>query len=524
MRAIFFILKYKKVKARSPLTQLNCLQYCPTMKSSKIVCEDYYDSLKEEIIPDPFRKVESVYMSGAEQVKLQLDKVSPSLCLAKWLQVSLHLTTGRTQSCYHPPTHPVPLSELKSNSSALHNTEFKKEKRQEMLNGKRPSECSYCWKMEDLGHLSDRHYRSSEEWSSPFFQEVLAAGAKDDINPRYVEVNFNHACNLKCSYCSPHISSSWLEEIKKHGPYSTLEKHNSLDWVKQQGLMPALQSEKNPYAEAFWKWWPQLYRDLKVFRMTGGEPLMDINTYKVLDYVIENPKRDLKISVTSNLSSKPELIEKFISKVKKISDARYADRFTVFVSCDSVGAQAEYIRHGLDYEYFMQNVDRFLTEVQTGVVSFIVTMNNLSGPGLKALMQKILELRKKHSRYFQRVWFDTPMLRYPSWQSLQILPASFQDHLVDTMSWMRENPMIMATTQSRLHGFHDYEIVRLQRVLDWMKLGVSDAEQLKKDRANFYRFFSEHDERRQTDFLKTFPEMSEFWKTCSEVNRVHFSS
>jgi organic radical activating enzyme len=495
-----------------------------SMKQSKIICEEYYDSLEKEINPDPFRKVESVYMSGAEQLKKKLDQISPSLCMAKWLQVSLHLTTGRTQSCYHPPTHAIPINELKENSSALHNTEYKKSQRAQMLKGKRPAECSYCWKMEDLGHLSDRHYRSSEEWSAPFFEEVLSAGSEKNVNPKYVEVNFNHACNLKCSYCSPHISSSWLDEIKKFGPYSTIEKHNSLDWIEQQGLMPSLQSEKNPYAEAFWKWWPDLYKDLKVFRMTGGEPLMDINTYKVLDYIIQNPKRDLKISITSNMSSKPEFIEKFISKVKIISDARYSDRFTLFVSCDSVGAQAEYIRNGLNYDYFIENVDRFLTEVKTGVVSFIVTMNNLSGPGLNELMKKILELRKKHSRYFQRVWFDTPMLRFPSWQSLQILPMAEQQYVVDTMNWMQQNPMIMASTQSRLHGFHDYEIARLQRVLDWMKQGISDAEQLKKERANFYRFFSEHDLRRNTNFEKTFPELQDFWKLCQQVNRENFSS
>lgn len=288
--------------------------------------------------------------------------------------------------------------------------------------------------------------------------------------------------------------------------------------------MPVLQSQENPYARAFWNWWPDLYKDLKVFRMTGGEPLMDINTYKVLDYVIENPKRDLKISVTSNMSSKPELIEKFISRVKTISDSRYADRFTLFVSCDSVGSKAEYIRHGLNYDYFIDNVDKFLTEVQTGIVSFIITMNNLSGSGLKELLQKILELRKKHSHFAQRVWFDTPMLRFPTWQSLQILPQSHQINIIEAMDWMKENPMIMATTQSRLHGFHDYEVARLQRVLDWMKLGVSDAQQLKKEQANFYRFFSEHDNRRKTNFLKTFPEMTEFWEHCKEVNRDHFSS
>ncbi len=35
--------------------------------------------------------------------------------------------------------------------------------------------------------------------------------------------------------------------------------------------------------------------------MTGGEPMMDKNTYKVLDYVIDHPKKDLHLNVTSNM-------------------------------------------------------------------------------------------------------------------------------------------------------------------------------------------------------------------------------
>ena len=32
--------------------------------------------------------------------------------------------------------------------------------------------------------------------------------------------------------------------------------------------------------------------------MTGGEPTMDPNTYRVFDYVLENPKSDLHMNVT----------------------------------------------------------------------------------------------------------------------------------------------------------------------------------------------------------------------------------
>ncbi len=79
---------------------------------------------------------------NTELAKKWLDTVSPSMCLAKWFHVSLHLTNGRTHSCYHPPTHSINTSEIKINPKALHNTEQKKTERKQMLNGERPVGCS----------------------------------------------------------------------------------------------------------------------------------------------------------------------------------------------------------------------------------------------------------------------------------------------------------------------------------------------------------------------------------------------
>ena len=102
----------------------------------------------------------SDFLTDAERAQQKLDTVSPSFCLAKWKQLSLHLTTGMNNSCYHPPLHRADAEAIKTNPSALHNTEHKKQQRKLMLEGTRPPECSYCWAMEDNNKLSDRHYRS----------------------------------------------------------------------------------------------------------------------------------------------------------------------------------------------------------------------------------------------------------------------------------------------------------------------------------------------------------------------------
>jgi len=139
----------------------------------------------------------SKFQHTAEQMQTDL---GPALCLAKWKQVSLHLQTGLNNSCYHPPLHAIDPVAIAANPAALHNTEYKKTQRQIMLRQERPAECSYCWNMEDQGKLSDRHYRSGEPWAAVDFEQIKnSTGAEDDIIPSYVEVNFNNACNLKCS-------------------------------------------------------------------------------------------------------------------------------------------------------------------------------------------------------------------------------------------------------------------------------------------------------------------------------------
>ena len=448
----------------------------------------------------------SNFLSAAEDMQTRLGH---ALCLAKWKQVSLHLPTGLNNSCYHPPLHAIPQENLTTNPSSLHNTPYKKEQRRIMLTQERPAECSYCWNMEDQGKLSDRHYRSGEPWAAVDFEQIKnSTGAEDDIIPSYVEVNFNNACNLKCSYCSPQFSSSWHDEAQRMGPYATSTPHNSLDhFTGNRRIIPA--REHNPYVEAFWAWWPQLYPTLEHFRMTGGEPLMDKNTYRVFDHVIENPSKKLHLNVTSNFSVDEVLFQKYLTAVKTICDGRI-EHFMQYVSLDGWGGQAEYMRHGMNFDLVWSRVDQYLTEVPSyNSLTFIITMNNLSVSSLQQLLEGILQLRRKHSITYQRVWFDTPVLRQPAWQSLQTLPESYVQRLEHIRDWMSKN---LTTESDPYSGFKDYEVARLDRDIAWMR--SAQAQDHSVARADFYRFFREHDQRRNTDFSKTFPEMASWWAEC----------
>jgi len=455
------------------------------------------------------------------QVKNELDSVGKGMCLAKWTQVTMQLQSGHNHSCHHPTTHKISELEIARNPSALHNTRYKKLKRKEMLSGQRPAECEYCWNVEDNSdRFSDRVFKSSESWSWEHKEEIFNSDWRDDYNPKYVEVAFSNTCNFKCSYCGPSFSTTWMEEIEQHGGYPTTDNFNDVEWMIRENKMPIPQREHNPYVEAFWKWWPELYNSLDTFRITGGEPLLSKDTWRVLDYIIseKNPNRNLKLAINSNLGVPDALIDKLIEKIKKIEDEGRVKELILFTSADTWGEQAEYIRTGLEINRFWDNINKILLNCPKIVITFMVTYNALSVLKYDKLIKEIYKLKETYAspyRYWNSATFlDSSYLRYPMHQTVQVLPHQFSENIMNQakLASFFSTPSFNSTQI----GYSDVEVQKIKRIYDWM-LAPQDAEQQMKNRHNFYKYFSEHDKRRGTDFCKTFPELEEFYNFCSTI-------
>lgn len=449
-----------------------------------------------------------------QRMRDYIDVYSPTMCAAKWLQSTTTLYNGHTHSCHHPSPHKVPVRELQGNPAALHNTLHKKAARQQMLNGERPSECEYCWNIEDLPgkHISDRTYKSTDmTWSVPFLDRI---NGTEDVIPSYFEVAFENTCNFKCAYCSPDVSSKWMEEINQFGQYDTSWGTGNLEWLKQTERFPIPNREQNPYIDAFWEWWPELYQGLDTFRVTGGEPLLTKNLWKLLDYIKENPRKEFTLAVNTNMDVPPELIDKFIGYYNEIRPL--IKEFQVFTSCEAAGPQAEYIRFGMNYPRFMGNVRKFLESTgEHSRLAFMVTFNALSITTFEQFLSDIYDLRVRYNPddAMNRVPLMISYLRWPPFMGMRILPKEIRERYSVIFK-----DFVMARTRStspkKAGRFYLEEIDQINRLCEFMLTEEND-EELARNRKDFGIYFTEYDRRRQTQFGQCFPELIEFMEHCA---------
>jgi organic radical activating enzyme len=471
---------------------------------------------------------------GFEIAKKKLDAVGCGFCLAKWTQVTMHLHNGTTHSCHHPEPHKVSLEELSRNPTALHNSKIKKMARKEMLENKRPSECSYCWNVEDTSNsFSDRVFKSSEPWSEPYFDEISKSDWRSNFNPKYVEVSFSNTCNFKCAYCGPEYSSKWMEEINDHGPYQLSFEYNGTKRMEERNTKPYKHSEDNPYVNSFWEWFPDLYKSMDTFRITGGEPLLSKDTWKVLDFILETnePNRNLKLSINSNLGVPDNLIDRLIEKLDNIIRNNLVKEIIIFTSCDGYGIQSEYTRYGMNFEKLFNNIDKVLTSLSKVTIVVMSTFNIFSVFSYESLIRKVHELKIKHfnpHRYWSSsIILDTSYLRQPSFMSFRLLKGYISEDFFDRwIKYMKFNSTYRSLNFLQMQnvtdvGFSTQEIEKVSRLKDIFTSdqNLNDSELL-QHKIDLNTFVKQYETRRGLKVLEVYPELESFFEKIENENRI----
>jgi hypothetical protein len=432
-----------------------------------------------------------------------IDIKSESFCAAKWYNATIWLGSGQTTSCHHPLPHQVSVEEVIANPKALHNTPKKKFERDQMQRGERPSGCEYCWKIEDIGrdNISDRVYKtviySDEELDNAFNTPI-----EQDVDLRTLEIAFDRTCQFACSYCNPAFSSTWVKDIDRNGPYTNLVSDGRNHFTHSHSSSQLYRfGETNPYTEAFHRWWDtDLHKTLQELRITGGEPLMSGETWKLLDWFKANKgKSSTRLAINSNLGTEVD-VDRLLGSIQNLE-------VDIYTSNEAVGLQAEYIRDGLVWEDWANNMEKLMQNGNLRGLHVMCTINALCLDGLTTLLDIIVQWKQEWGNDYPN--FSLNILRFPSFQSPLVLPDFYRNLYKDKLQqWYGAN--------KDNKFLHQMELNQLQRLIDYLDvvktphMGAAEQSTLQKD---FKQFYTQYDQRRGKDFVKAFPQLADWYNS-----------
>jgi organic radical activating enzyme len=442
-------------------------------------------------------------MNDLDFRKTALDPLSDSFCAAKWYNATIWLGSGQTTSCHHPPAHSIDKDKVSTNPRLLHNTDQKKDDRRRMQAGERPSGCEYCWKIEDMGRdaVSDRVYKS-KIYPITALKEAYETPADADVNLRTLEIAFDRTCQFACSYCNPAFSSTWVKDIRNNGPYTGLvsDGRNHFTHTHDSSQLYKF-GEANPYVEAFHTWWESdLHKTLQELRITGGEPLMSGETWKLLDWFKHNKgKSSTRLAINSNLGADVD-VDRLIESVRGLE-------FDLYTSNEAYATQAEYIRDGLNWNAWTRNMNKIISSGAVRGVHVMCTINALCLDSLPKFLDWCLNMKQQYGRDYPS--FTLNILRFPSFQSPLVLSdklrIKYRDQLIDFLTAVKGSGIL-----------HEHEHNHLQRLIDYLdvvKTPHSDAFDMPKLHNDFKQFYTQYDQRRGKNFTATFPNLKDWFET-----------
>lgn len=436
-----------------------------------------------------------------------LNSISPSFCAAKWYNASIFLGSGYTGSCHLPLPHPIDLEEIKQRPTAIHNSQHKKNMRRMMLEGHKPAECSYCWKVEGIGrdNVSDRIFKSI------IYDNNDIAAIKDmpwdaDVKLKTLEISFDRQCNFACSYCNAGYSTTWKEELDRNGPYQNFLSVSGGGGAYQSngGWADAFgrNMEGNPYVEAFFQWWPEISSSLQELRVTGGEATVSQNFWRFVDTLEKNPAPNLRFAVNSNLGLSTRAMQRLIDMTKTLP----VKEFDLFTSNESFGSHAEYLRDGLDYQQWRNNLVTFIENARFRSVTIMMTITNLSLFSVTEFMDDMLELKARYG--IDRPRIDLNILRWPAFMSPLTLSDELKAQVVDKLTkWYDKNQDNALLEQGERAG--------VKRLIDYLEVVETGHVSTTKEKDllfhDFKSFYTQYDRRRNKNILATFPEIESWW-------------
>jgi len=369
----------------------------------------------------------------------------------------------------------------------IFHSDYYKNIRQEIREGKLPRNCKHCWQDEANGKQSKREmYNEYAKWR----YEEIDYSVEPEM-PQDFQLILGTTCNIKCRTCNPNYSSKWIKESEDRG----------LPYLKETVAVPMDDMEN----AKFWTEMNDWIKHIKYLEIMGGEPLYMKEFKAFAEKLID---QDLAKNITLNFSTNgtqlhTDLVGKLIKNFKDVGfgvsiDAASKERF-------------EYLRHGADWDIVSANLDHFHTlhtnkEIYVSITCTVSAMNVM-------YLKEYVDVFSERWPNFE-IFFN--MAHFPSWFNSNVFEEFVKPKVVAPL---QNITFPNASVEGQIKGIINHVLTPLEQVVipmrDWSDVpdpNITVETEMAVRRRMFMQQIVAGDRYRGEDFRKVFPELYEIIK------------
>lgn len=459
------------------------------------------------------------------------------MCRFKWDYPIVNLMSGHIRGCCRTTKQVITQHDIDTlGKDAILNRPYELERRLEKMKGITHEDCASCIRLQHSGITPPREgidvwfkeywdkNKLGESSSKSYSVRMAELTQNLDINspilksnhPDMLEIVLGNTCNLKCTYCSAHYSSQWASELIQNGEMS----HDQYKHEFPQAP-PGL-------SKIFWEWFYDVARhSTQTINILGGEPTYIPGFYDVLEKLIAayqdlgKKDRRVELGVISNLNTSPTALNKLISYLPELGKHFL---FRLQPSMESMYQRAEYIRYGIKWSLFEDNVRTLLKESKRLGLSqdqfsmgFQMALNAFSVSSLPDFITWVNELNQE---FDVELGLMKNIVSFPRHHNPMILTPDFATFVKEAIDYIQiyevQNDRI-AKTQRYYGSWHSYRVHLLEDLHTRMIKPERNEFDI-ESRIRFYEFIRTNDRRRGCNFRKSFPEYETFYQLCRSIS------
>jgi molybdenum cofactor biosynthesis enzyme MoaA len=299
------------------------------------------------------------------------------------------------------------------------------ELRRSMMAGEKSPMCKLCWDEESLGIKSKRQNQQHiyRETLNKILEDTNKSGVIDnnEYPLNYLDLRLGNLCNLKCRTCGPGDSSLWIEDLYDTGSKTfRIQNMTNVYEIEKKDNTYKIKSDDFQYYnnEKFINNLKEVLLNIDRIYFTGGEPLINKQHYRILDYCIE---KDLAKNITLEYNTNGTALNKNL-----LEQWKHFSQVVICFSIDGINDMAHYVRYPSNWKIIEQNIREIdnseLTNIQC-TTNFTLNILNV-----KHFLEVLNWFHTKNKKKFGKK-FHWHRLLGPIWLNLQILPEGTKNEI-----------------------------------------------------------------------------------------------